>query len=263
MEALRDPAADTDKNETVTALEAFNYANEKTAQFYETQKRLATEHPTLEDTGQGDGERKPSPENGEGLLAAHFTLLRFGSTQMAATTPEKKALLDKREDLEAADRQAEIRKGRAAARRVQEAARRFVARSWPKPKRSWTNEARWRWFVALAAAPAFGSDSGGMPRACAITANSAEAQTCFGRLANELRSLSARRRACGASRLTKKPTINSATSSKPIPRMRNTACAGAGCSWSASFTNEASGLFDEALKIDQEQCRRVSGHWRW
>jgi len=100
VEALRDPAADTDKNETVTALEAFNYANEKTAQFYESQKRLATEHPTLEDTGQGDGARKPSPENGQGLLASRFTLLRFGQTQMAATTPEKKALLDKREELE-------------------------------------------------------------------------------------------------------------------------------------------------------------------
>ncbi len=36
----------------------------------------------------------------KGLLASHFTLLRFGSTQLAATTPEKKALLDKREDLE-------------------------------------------------------------------------------------------------------------------------------------------------------------------
>jgi hypothetical protein len=100
VEALRDPAADTDKNETVSALEAFIYADQKTAQFYETQKRLATEHPTLEDTGQGDGARKPSPENGQGLLASHFTLLRLGATQMAASTPEKKALLEKREQLE-------------------------------------------------------------------------------------------------------------------------------------------------------------------
>src|SRR5229473_8421068 len=49
VEALRDAAADADKNETVSALEAFIYAEEKTTQFYETQKRLATEHPTLED----------------------------------------------------------------------------------------------------------------------------------------------------------------------------------------------------------------------
>jgi hypothetical protein len=100
VEALRDPAADTDKNDTVSALEAFMYADQKTTQFYETQKRLATEHPTLEDTGQGDGARKPSPDNGEGLLASRFTLLRIGAAQIAANTPEKKALLDKREDLE-------------------------------------------------------------------------------------------------------------------------------------------------------------------
>ena len=100
VEALRDPSADTDKNETVSALEAFTYADTKTAQFYETQKRLATEHPILEDTGQGDGERKPSPENGEGLKAAQFALLRIGAAQIAASTPEKKALLEKRDALE-------------------------------------------------------------------------------------------------------------------------------------------------------------------
>jgi hypothetical protein len=100
VEALRDPAADTDKNETVSALEAFIFAETKTAQFYETQKRLATEHPILEDTGQGDGERKPSPENGEGLKAAQFPLLRIGSAQVAAASPEKKALLEKRDQLE-------------------------------------------------------------------------------------------------------------------------------------------------------------------
>jgi hypothetical protein len=100
VEALRDPAADADKNETVSALEAFIYAEQKTSQFYETQKRLATEHPTLEDTGQSDGTRKPSPENGEGLVASHIALLHMGATQAAANTPEKKALLERREELE-------------------------------------------------------------------------------------------------------------------------------------------------------------------
>jgi hypothetical protein len=100
VEALRDPATDTDKNETVSALEAFLYSEQKTSQFYETQKRLATEHPMLEDTGQGDGARKPSPENGEGLLASQIALLHLGAAQAAANTPEKKALLAKREELE-------------------------------------------------------------------------------------------------------------------------------------------------------------------
>ncbi len=58
-EALRDPAADADKNETVSALEAFHYAQRKTTEFFDTQKRLATEHAVLEDTGKGEGEHDP------------------------------------------------------------------------------------------------------------------------------------------------------------------------------------------------------------
>lgn len=101
VEALRDPAADTDKNQVISALEAFTYAQQKTAAFYETNKRLATEHPMLEDTGKGDGVKTPSAENGQGLLAARFTLLRMGASQTVASTPEKKAILAHREDLEA------------------------------------------------------------------------------------------------------------------------------------------------------------------
>ena len=93
VEALRDPAADADKNETVSALEAFVYAEQKTSQSYETQKRLATEHPTLEDTGQSEGTRN-------GLLASQIAMLHLGATQAAANTPKKKALLAHREELE-------------------------------------------------------------------------------------------------------------------------------------------------------------------
>lgn len=100
VEALRDPEADTDKNEVISALEAFRYADKKVVNFYETQKRLATEHAVLEDTGRGAGVRAPSPENGEGLLAAQTALLRFGALQQAARTPAKQALLKKREEIE-------------------------------------------------------------------------------------------------------------------------------------------------------------------
>ena len=100
VEALRDAAADTDKNEVISALEAFKYADQKTAKFYETQKRLATEHAVLEDTGKGDGVRLPSAENGEGLLATRFPLLRLGSAQAAAKDPEKLKLLAKKEEIE-------------------------------------------------------------------------------------------------------------------------------------------------------------------
>ncbi|HEY3841021.1 MAG TPA: hypothetical protein VGL72_30835 [Bryobacteraceae bacterium] len=101
VEALRDPAADTDKNETVSALEAFRYAQQKTGKFYDDQKRLATEHAVIEDTGKGTGERAPSADNGVGLRAAAFPLVRFGSAKTAATDPQKKALLEQRDQIQA------------------------------------------------------------------------------------------------------------------------------------------------------------------
>jgi hypothetical protein len=100
VEALRDPSADVDKNEAISALEAFQYADRKTASFYESQKRLATEHAVIEDTGKKEGVRAPSTENGEGLLAGNFVLLRLGAAQKAASDPAKRALLDKKEELE-------------------------------------------------------------------------------------------------------------------------------------------------------------------
>jgi hypothetical protein len=100
VDALRDGSADTDKNETITALEAFLYADRKTAAFYESQKRLATEHPVFEDTGKKEAVRAASAESGEGQLAATFAILRIGSAQKAANDPAKRALLDKKEELE-------------------------------------------------------------------------------------------------------------------------------------------------------------------
>jgi hypothetical protein len=99
-EALHDPAADADKNETVSALEAFRYADQKTVLFYTLQKRIATEHALLEDTGKGEGVRAPSTENGEGMLASAFPLLRLGSNASAARDPEKLKLLTQKEELE-------------------------------------------------------------------------------------------------------------------------------------------------------------------
>jgi len=99
-EALGDASSDVDKNEAISALEAFQYADRKTAAFYESQKRLATEHAVIEDTGKKEAVRAASAENGEGLLAANFVLLRIGAAQKAANDPAKRDLIDKREELE-------------------------------------------------------------------------------------------------------------------------------------------------------------------
>jgi hypothetical protein len=100
VEALGDASADVDKNEAVSALEAFQYADRKTTAFYESQKRLATEHAVIEDTGKKEAVRAVSADNGEGQMAASFVVLRIGATQKAANDPAKRALLDKREELE-------------------------------------------------------------------------------------------------------------------------------------------------------------------
>jgi len=83
VEALRDPAADADKNESISAQEAFRYAEEKVKRFYADQKRLATEHPRL-----------------EGKLANSFILARLGGAAAAATDPHRRALLAQREQIE-------------------------------------------------------------------------------------------------------------------------------------------------------------------
>jgi len=98
VEALQDPTADLDKSDSISAMEAFEYAQRKTAAFYESQKRLATEHPVFEDTGKNEPVREPSKS--EGMLLASFTVLRIGAAQKQANDPAKQALLAKKEDLE-------------------------------------------------------------------------------------------------------------------------------------------------------------------
>ncbi|MEO8027067.1 MAG: hypothetical protein ABI823_11360, partial [Bryobacteraceae bacterium] len=102
VEALRDPSADADKNEVITALEAFKFAEQKTVKFYESQNRIATEHAQMEDTGKGEAVRTPSPANGQGLLAGRFPVLKLGAEQAKSMTPERQQLLKRKEELELA-----------------------------------------------------------------------------------------------------------------------------------------------------------------
>ena len=84
VEALRDPASDTDKNQTISALEAFKYAQTKTDAFFKDQKHLVTEHAQLEDQQR----------------AAAFTLVRFGTAADEVTNPAKRALVTAKEEIE-------------------------------------------------------------------------------------------------------------------------------------------------------------------
>lgn len=82
VEALRDDAADTDKNGAVSALEAFHYAESKTTAFFSEQKHILTEHAQLDDEAR----------------AAQFVLLRRGVA--AEANPAKHALVQQKESIE-------------------------------------------------------------------------------------------------------------------------------------------------------------------
>jgi hypothetical protein len=98
VEALQDPEADTNKSDSISAMEAFVYATKKAAGFYDSQKRLATEHAVFDDIGHGEPVRDAG--NGQGALMANFTLVLLGTSKQAANDPAKRALLAKKEELE-------------------------------------------------------------------------------------------------------------------------------------------------------------------
>jgi hypothetical protein len=79
-------------------MEAFTYAAKKTAAFYDSQKRLATEHAVFNDVGTGEPVREAG--NGQGMLMSNFTLLRLGTSLQAAKDPARRALLNKKDELE-------------------------------------------------------------------------------------------------------------------------------------------------------------------
>ena len=83
----------------------------KTAEFYESQKRLATEHPVFEDTGKGEPVREPSNASGEGLLLSSFTVVRIGAAQKAAERSREARTAGEERGSGAEDRRAEVSEG--------------------------------------------------------------------------------------------------------------------------------------------------------
>ncbi len=90
VEALGDASADTDKNGSISAMEAFRFAERKTKSFYEEQKRLSTEHAVIEDSIKGGA---------AGQLAMSFSVLKLNA-ESASADPAKRALQAKRDQVE-------------------------------------------------------------------------------------------------------------------------------------------------------------------
>jgi hypothetical protein len=103
VDAFAAEGADTDKNERVSLLEAFEYARLEVGRVYESDNRLLTEHALLDDNGDGEGSAEPSPDSADGSMAAQI-FLESATSRVADTVadPELAALYETRRDLEGA-----------------------------------------------------------------------------------------------------------------------------------------------------------------
>ncbi len=95
VEALSYASADTDKNETISAAEAFAYTVTRVAEHYSARDRLATEHPRM-----------------KGQSANRFIVARLKPIEVHGDDPRLTALLSKRVELEDAVERLRVRRAR-------------------------------------------------------------------------------------------------------------------------------------------------------
>ena len=101
VEALRNESADSDKNGRISVMEAFSYANARVEDYYKSEGNMQTEHPALDDNGDGQAQDKPDPKNGDGLLARTTFLDRIAMPGApGGQTPEQQALAREVQGLE-------------------------------------------------------------------------------------------------------------------------------------------------------------------
>ncbi len=102
VEAFAADGADVDKDQRVSALEAFNYARREVARVYETDGRLLTEHALLDDNGDGEGSLEPDATSADGALARRtFLAAPAGELiEAIAADPELAALYAEKSKLE-------------------------------------------------------------------------------------------------------------------------------------------------------------------
>ena len=100
VDALASDAADADKNRRVSVLEAFNAAKIDVARAYEKQGIMVTEHPLLEDGGDGEGSLEPAANGKDGQIAAILSLGTPASALVLPDDPKLRQLYEERRELE-------------------------------------------------------------------------------------------------------------------------------------------------------------------
>jgi hypothetical protein len=95
--------ADSDKDNRISLVEAYEYATREVARHYQEQGFLMTEHALIDDNGDSKGSAQPDVEAGDGQLARTFALGRPASAAGATNTddPVMRGLLQERAAIEA------------------------------------------------------------------------------------------------------------------------------------------------------------------
>jgi hypothetical protein len=99
VKALTSGAGDTDKDGRVSLLEAFTYARLEVEKKFETAGLLATEHPLLDDDGDGTGHGDASEKGPDGPRARNLHLAPLGGATVASD-PRAAALIEERRVIE-------------------------------------------------------------------------------------------------------------------------------------------------------------------
>jgi len=100
VDALFSETADADKNRRISVLEAFDAAKLGVARAYEQEGIMLTEHPLLDDSGEGKGIGDPKADGKIGRVAAILSLGTPQSAEALPADPKMRALYDERRDLE-------------------------------------------------------------------------------------------------------------------------------------------------------------------
>ncbi len=112
--SLKEEAGDLDKNGRISVLESFIYARNRTAEWYEGQGLLATEHPLLDDNGDGRGSREPGPGGTDGTLAGRVYFGRGPVTAATTGSPGERSLRARVEELRVMIDELKARKSQTA-----------------------------------------------------------------------------------------------------------------------------------------------------
>ncbi len=97
VSAFSDESSDLDKNGKVSVWEAFTYASARVKSWFDQRSQLATEHPMLDDDGDGTG-RLIDDQSADGVLA-RVTYLQNDLPIVDTGDPERTALLRRKVEL--------------------------------------------------------------------------------------------------------------------------------------------------------------------